>query len=194
MLTGLALNLGGEGQRPLNPKAARSLIIASELVSNRPDLAIDSLRFSCSRGRRAAGRRRTVVDGCATKPPRRDGGDRRRIRMWQSLAALAVMRLLPEPLQGSVGGPVSLSWPRLLLPCLNREIQRVRGKDISMIFQEPIRRSSGHYRRRSTDRGDPASHRLSLGKESAPRDRALASVRIPDARAADDYPHQMAGA
>ena len=55
----------------------------------------------------------------------------------KSLAALAVMRLLPEPPARIVGGAVRFMG-RDLAALSDREMQRVRGKDISMIFQDPM--------------------------------------------------------
>src|SRR5467141_241688 len=55
----------------------------------------------------------------------------------KSLAALAVMRLLPEPPARIVGGGVRFMG-RDLAALSEREMQRVRGKDISMIFQDPM--------------------------------------------------------
>src|SRR4029077_20625832 len=52
----------------------------------------------------------------------------------KSLTALAVMRLLPEPPAKIVGGAVRFLG-RDLAALSEREMQRVRGRDISMIFQ-----------------------------------------------------------
>src|SRR5258707_10098627 len=55
----------------------------------------------------------------------------------KSLAALAVMRLLPEPPAKIVGGAVRFMG-RDLAALSEREMQRVRGREISMIFQDPM--------------------------------------------------------
>src|SRR5260370_4173371 len=55
----------------------------------------------------------------------------------KSLAALAVMRLLPGPPATIVGGAVRFMG-RDLAALSEREMQRVRGREISMIFQDPM--------------------------------------------------------
>src|SRR5258708_33416677 len=55
----------------------------------------------------------------------------------KSLAALAVMRLLPEPPAKIVGGPVRFMGRDP--PALSeREMQRVPGRQISTVFHDPI--------------------------------------------------------
>src|SRR6266705_1314154 len=55
----------------------------------------------------------------------------------KSMTALSLMRLVPEPPGKIVGGAVRLAGIDLL--GLDEEaMRRVRGKDISMIFQEPM--------------------------------------------------------
>jgi len=112
----------------------------------------------------------------------------------KSLAALAVMRLLPEPPARIVGGAVRFMG-RDLAALSEREMQRVRGKDISMIFQDPMT---------SLDPvltvGDQLIEAIRQHTEASWREAAnravelLRQVRIPDAeRRLDDYPHQMSG-
>jgi peptide/nickel transport system ATP-binding protein len=112
----------------------------------------------------------------------------------KSLAALAVMRLLPEPPAKIIGGAVRFMG-RDLAALSEREMQRVRGRDISMIFQDPMTSLNPVVTvgdqlieaiRRHTDvsRRDAADRAVEL----------LRQVRIPDAeRRLDDYPHQMSG-
>src|SRR4249920_3538514 len=55
----------------------------------------------------------------------------------KSVTALSLMRLVPDPPGRIVGGSVNLAGVDLL--ALDEEAMRqVRGKDISMIFQEPM--------------------------------------------------------
>jgi peptide/nickel transport system ATP-binding protein len=112
----------------------------------------------------------------------------------KSLAALAVMRLLPEPPAKIVGGAVRFMG-RDLAALSDREMQRVRGKDISMIFQDPMTSLNPVLTvgdqlieavRRHTD--------VSLKEAGNRAVELLRQVRIPDAeRRLDDYPHQMSG-
>ncbi|MEA2880673.1 MAG: peptide/nickel transport system ATP-binding protein [Hyphomicrobiales bacterium] len=55
----------------------------------------------------------------------------------KSMTALSLMRLIPDPPGRIVGGAVTLDG-RDLLALDERAMRRVRGKDISMIFQEPM--------------------------------------------------------
>ena len=55
----------------------------------------------------------------------------------KSVTALSLMRLVPDPPGRIIGGSVKLAGRELL--ALDEEaMRRVRGKDISMIFQEPM--------------------------------------------------------
>jgi oligopeptide/dipeptide ABC transporter ATP-binding protein len=112
----------------------------------------------------------------------------------KSLTALAVMRLLPYPPAKITGGAVRFMG-RDLASLSDRAMQRVRGKDISMIFQDPMT---------SLNPVVTVGHQLievirwhaDVSLREA-RDRAVAllrQVRIPDAeRRLDDFPHQMSG-
>jgi peptide/nickel transport system ATP-binding protein len=112
----------------------------------------------------------------------------------KSLAALAVMRLLPEPPAKIVGGAVRFMG-RDLASLSDREMQRVRGKDISMIFQDPM--TSLNPVVTVGDQLIEAIRRHTDVSRKEAGDRAielLRQVRIPDAeRRLDDYPHQMSG-
>ena len=55
----------------------------------------------------------------------------------KSMTALSLMRLIPEPPGKIVSGSVKLAG-RDLIALDEPEMRRVRGKDISMIFQEPM--------------------------------------------------------
>ena len=55
----------------------------------------------------------------------------------KSLTALAVMRLLPEPPARIVGGRILLEG-KDLAAASERDMLKVRGKDVSMIFQDPM--------------------------------------------------------
>jgi oligopeptide/dipeptide ABC transporter ATP-binding protein len=55
----------------------------------------------------------------------------------KSVTALSILRLIPSPPSKVIGGQV-LFERRDLLKLSEKEMQRVRGKDIAMIFQEPM--------------------------------------------------------
>jgi len=112
----------------------------------------------------------------------------------KSLSALAVMRLLPEPPGRIIGGAVRLAG-RDLVPISEREMRRVRGKEISMIFQDPMTSLNpvvpiGEQLAEAIRQHNPMSYRDALKRAVA----LLQRVRIPDAeRRLNDYPHQLSG-
>lgn len=55
----------------------------------------------------------------------------------KSMTALSIMNLVPKPTCRIVGGKVMLGDVNLLT-LKQREMERIRGKDISMIFQDPM--------------------------------------------------------
>lgn len=111
----------------------------------------------------------------------------------KSMTALSILRLLPEPGR-IVGGEIHLDGRDLLrLPDI--EIRRIRGNDISMIFQEPMTSLNPVLRI-----GDQISEVLilhqGLTRKQALLEAAacLAQVGIPDpAQRLRDYPHQLSG-
>jgi peptide/nickel transport system ATP-binding protein len=112
----------------------------------------------------------------------------------KSLTALAVMRLLPDPPARIVGGAVRFMG-RDLTVLSERAMQRVRGKDISMIFQDPMTSLNP-----VTTVGDQLIEAIrwhddvSYHEAHARAVELLRQVRIPDAeRRMGDFPHQMSG-
>src|SRR6476620_6808944 len=55
----------------------------------------------------------------------------------KSVTALSILRLIPQPPGRVLGGEVRLEG-RDLLGLSEREMRGVRGKDVAMIFQEPM--------------------------------------------------------
>src|SRR5215210_119336 len=54
----------------------------------------------------------------------------------KSVTANSILRLIPEP-PGKIAGAIRLAG-RDLLTLSDREMRKSRGKDVSMIFQEPM--------------------------------------------------------
>ncbi|WP_213770829.1 ABC transporter ATP-binding protein [Bradyrhizobium sp. dw_78] len=112
----------------------------------------------------------------------------------KSLTALAVMRLLPWPPARIVGGAVRFMG-RDLAALSDRAMQRVRGKDISMIFQDPMTSLNpvvtiGDQLIEAVRSHNDVSHKEALNRAVE----LLRRVRIPDAeRRVQDFPHQMSG-
>jgi len=112
----------------------------------------------------------------------------------KSVTALSVMRLVADPPGRIIGGEVRLNG-RNLLAIPESEMEAVRGKDVSMIFQEPMTSLNPLY---AVGRQIAESVRLHEGlskKESF--DKAIEMLRrvsIPEPeRRAHAYPHQMSG-
>ena len=112
----------------------------------------------------------------------------------KSVTALSVLRLIPHPPGKIVAGEIHFRGKNLLtLP--EEEIRSIRGKEISMIFQEPMTSLNPVFRI-----GDQISEviRLHQGLSSAAAwskaVEMLDKVRIPDARrVAKQFPHQLSG-
>jgi peptide/nickel transport system ATP-binding protein len=112
----------------------------------------------------------------------------------KSMTALSIMRLVPDPPGRVVGGRVMLGG-RDLLQLDEREMRRVRGNDISMIFQEPMTSLNPVM-----TIGRQISEAVRLHEDvskSAAADKAiemLRLVKIPEpAQRAREYPHQLSG-
>ena len=111
----------------------------------------------------------------------------------KSVTALSIMRLLREP-PGKITGEVWYDG-RNMLALPNKEMTKVRGKDIAMIFQEPMTSLNPVF-----TIGEQIAEAVRL-HEGANRkdawDRAvemLQLVGIPSpVRRATDYPHQLSG-
>ncbi|MDN5851420.1 MAG: ABC transporter ATP-binding protein [Actinomycetia bacterium] len=112
----------------------------------------------------------------------------------KSSLALSVLRLHPEPPCVYAGGAIRLDG-RDLLQASERELRRVRGGEIAMIFQDPMTslnpvRTVGHQIAEAV-----RVHR-SVGRAEAMRAAvdALGEVGIPSPdHRARDYPHQYSG-
>ena len=112
----------------------------------------------------------------------------------KSMAALSLMRLVPDPPGRIVGGSVVLDGRDLLK--LDEDAMRdVRGNEISMIFQEPMTSLNPVM-----TIGDQIGEAIRLHQnlpESAIANKAVESLRlvhIPEpAQRASEYPHQLSG-
>ncbi len=112
----------------------------------------------------------------------------------KSVSALSVMRLVPEPPGRTLGGRIMFEGSDLVqMP--QRDLRRIRGNRISMIFQEPMTSLNPvlTVKRQLTE---TMELHLKL-KKSAAKERAielLHLVGIPDPETRlDNYPHQFSG-
>ncbi len=112
----------------------------------------------------------------------------------KSVISLSIMRLIYYPPGKIEGGKIYLSG-RNLLSVSEREMRRIRGNDIAMIFQEPMTSLNPVYKI-----GDQVSEAIILHqglersaawKEAA---RMIELVGIPRPKEVlDNYPHQLSG-
>lgn len=112
----------------------------------------------------------------------------------KSVTALCIMRLIPSP-PGKIGGGEILFRGRNLLGLNKEEMRRIRGNEISMVFQEPMTSLNPVF-----TVGDQIMEAIQLhqqvGRREA-REKAVEMLRLvkiadPGSRI-DDYPHQMSG-
>ena len=112
----------------------------------------------------------------------------------KSVSALSVMRLIPNPPGKTVGGEIIFQGEDLL-KLQDREMRRIRGKQISMVFQEPMTSLNPVL---TVERQLTESLELHLGmnKSASRREaaRRLEQVGIPDPeRRIKQFPHQFSG-
>ncbi len=112
----------------------------------------------------------------------------------KSVSALSILRLIPAPPGKILGGRILLEG-RDLLTLREREMRRVRGRDIAMIFQEPMTSLNPVF-----TIGDQIAEAVILHQHVSRRaalqiaEQSLADVGIADPdRRVREYPHQMSG-
>ena len=112
----------------------------------------------------------------------------------KSVTALSVMRLIPDPPGRIVGGQIDFDGVNLL-DLSEKEMRRIRGKRIGMIFQEPMTSLNPVF-----TVGDQIGETLRLHegmKASQARERSIDLLRqvgipAPEDRV-DRYPHELSG-
>ena len=113
----------------------------------------------------------------------------------KSVTALSILRLIPDPPGKIVGGEI-LFRGRNLLALPWDEIRQIRGRDISMIFQEPMTSLNPVF-----TIGRQVMEIILAHEPATPRDQAharavsiLTEVGIPDPAARmSQYPHELSG-
>ena len=112
----------------------------------------------------------------------------------KSVTAMSVMRLIPMPPGEIVSGRI-LFQGRDLLELSEAEMRKIRGNEISVIFQEPMTSLNPVFKV-GQQIGEALQLHQKLSKEQA-RERTielLQKVGIPDpGKRVDEYPHQMSG-
>jgi len=112
----------------------------------------------------------------------------------KSVTALSILRLIPEP-PGKIAEGSILFNGRDMLKLSWSEIRAIRGKEISMIFQEPMTSLNPVFKIGMQLMEAVLQHEDVPKKEAFRRSvEMLALVGIPDpASRMDDYPHQFSG-
>src|SRR3954467_1283889 len=112
----------------------------------------------------------------------------------KSVSALSILRLIAQPPGHILDGEVLLEG-RNLLTLEEREMRRVRGKDIAMIFQEPMTSLNPVF-----TIGDQIAEAVILHQHVSTKqayeiaEQSLRDVGIADpGRRLYEYPHQMSG-
>jgi oligopeptide transport system ATP-binding protein len=112
----------------------------------------------------------------------------------KSVGVLSLLRLIPEP-PGKVTGGEAVFMGRDLLKMNKEGIRQVRGKEIAMIFQDPMT-SLNPVLTISRQITEALELHMGMDKHQA-KNRAielLEMVNIPEAgQRIDDYPHQFSG-
>jgi oligopeptide/dipeptide ABC transporter ATP-binding protein len=112
----------------------------------------------------------------------------------KSVTALSILRLIPSPPGKTLAGEILFAG-RDLCRLSERELQHVRGKDIAMIFQEPMTSLNPVY-----TVGDQIMEAVMLHQNVHPAQaREIATQAMADVGIADPrrrlaaYPHQLSG-
>ncbi len=112
----------------------------------------------------------------------------------KSVTALSIMRLIPSPPGQIVGGEIYYRG-RDLLKLNKEEMRKIRGNEISMIFQEPMTSLNPVFTV-GNQIGEAIRLHQGLGKK-ATRAKTIEMLRLvkiadPESRV-DAYPHQLSG-
>lgn len=112
----------------------------------------------------------------------------------KSATSMSVMQLIAVPPGKYVSGEILFEGQNLLGRS-SREMNRIRGKDISMIFQEPMTALNPVQRiYRQISEAILAHEKVSKTEAKARSIQLLKMVGVPDAeRCAASYPHQLSG-
>lgn len=112
----------------------------------------------------------------------------------KSVTALSIIKLIPDP-PGKIAAGSILFDGKNLIDLPEKKMRRIRGNEISMIFQEPMTSLNPVFRV-----GDQIGEVLKLHRDLSKKDaldktvELLTQVGIPSpAKRVFDYPHQMSG-
>ncbi|MCD6384943.1 ABC transporter ATP-binding protein [Candidatus Sumerlaeota bacterium] len=113
----------------------------------------------------------------------------------KTVTALSILRLIPEPPGKIVSGNIFFRGTDLLALSRKKELRKIRGNKISMIFQEPMSSLNPVY-----TIGNQIAEVLQIHRNMTRREamqeaiRLLDLVKIPSPQQrAREYPHQLSG-
>jgi len=112
----------------------------------------------------------------------------------KSVTSLSIMRLIPDPPGKIIGGEILFKGKNLLNLSLE-EMRKIRGNEISMIFQEPMTSLNPVFTIGNQIMESVILHQKLSKKEA--KEKAIEMLRLvgipsPERRV-DDYPHQLSG-
>jgi microcin C transport system ATP-binding protein len=112
----------------------------------------------------------------------------------KSVTALSILKLLPYPVARHPSGTITFKGQNLL-PLAEREMQRVRGDDITIVFQEPMTSLNPLHTIEKQIGEILLLHRGLTGAAARARTiEVLGQVGIPDPQSRlAAYPHQLSG-
>lgn len=112
----------------------------------------------------------------------------------KSVTALSILRLIPKPPGEIVGGEIRFQGKNLAF-CSEDEIRSIRGKDISMIFQEPMT-SLNPVLSIGMQLTEPMLAHMDMSEADA-RERAIKLLEMvgisEPRRRVDQFPHHLSG-
>ncbi len=114
----------------------------------------------------------------------------------KSLTGLALLGLLPDDLSASGSVRLSAAGGLDITTATERELTRVRGRDVAMVFQEPMTALNPTMKVGDQVAEALLVHRTATDRRAARRRAVelLTDVRLPDpADVARAYPHQLSG-
>lgn len=112
----------------------------------------------------------------------------------KSVTNLSIIRLVPDPPGKIVGGEIHFTGQNLL-DLTEEQVRKIRGRRISMIFQDPMT-SLNPFMKISRQLMEMTQLHLGHTRDQAFQHavKMLETVGIPDARArVNDYPHEFSG-
>jgi len=112
----------------------------------------------------------------------------------KSVTALSALRLIPDPPGQTVGGEILFDGNNLL-ELTEREMRAVRGKEIAMIFQEPMTSLNPVFRVGAQVAEAVMLHSRATRTQARTRTIEMferVGIPAPDRRV-DEYPHQLSG-